>query len=186
MQPSPRATRGAGLHGAGSKSGAEAVARSAARALRSDPHGSQHAGHGRLRRDGADPQRRRARTDSARVPIVALTAHDAVRLSREVPGADMDDILSKPYTLDDCRDCCAAGSPRRAKSTAAARRVAAAGADGDRRRQRGLVRTRAARGRRSRSRGRAAPVAAAPGRAADCTRSSSSCSARARRSRSPS
>jgi signal transduction histidine kinase/ligand-binding sensor domain-containing protein/CheY-like chemotaxis protein/HPt (histidine-containing phosphotransfer) domain-containing protein len=39
----------------------------------------------------------------ARVPIVALTAHDGVRYRDKCLAADMDDILSKPYTLDDCR-----------------------------------------------------------------------------------
>ena len=39
----------------------------------------------------------------ARVPIVALTAHDAVRYRDKCLAADLDDILSKPYTLDDCR-----------------------------------------------------------------------------------
>jgi signal transduction histidine kinase/ligand-binding sensor domain-containing protein/CheY-like chemotaxis protein/HPt (histidine-containing phosphotransfer) domain-containing protein len=39
----------------------------------------------------------------SRVPIVALTAHDAARYRDKCLAADIDDILSKPYTLDDCR-----------------------------------------------------------------------------------
>jgi signal transduction histidine kinase/ligand-binding sensor domain-containing protein/CheY-like chemotaxis protein/HPt (histidine-containing phosphotransfer) domain-containing protein len=37
-----------------------------------------------------------------RVPIVALTAHDADRYREKCLAADIDGILSKPYTLDDC------------------------------------------------------------------------------------
>jgi two-component system sensor histidine kinase/response regulator len=37
-----------------------------------------------------------------RVPIVALTAHDAVNFRARVLEAEMDDILSKPYALEDC------------------------------------------------------------------------------------
>jgi CheY-like chemotaxis protein/HPt (histidine-containing phosphotransfer) domain-containing protein len=39
----------------------------------------------------------------ARTPIVALTAHDAARYREKCVAADIDDILSKPYTLEDCR-----------------------------------------------------------------------------------
>jgi HPt (histidine-containing phosphotransfer) domain-containing protein len=34
---------------------------------------------------------------------VALTAHDAARYREKCVAADIDDILSKPYTLEDCR-----------------------------------------------------------------------------------
>jgi signal transduction histidine kinase/ligand-binding sensor domain-containing protein/CheY-like chemotaxis protein len=46
-------------------------------------------------------ERERAQ-NGARVPIVALTAHDAVNYREKVLKADMDDILSKPYALEDC------------------------------------------------------------------------------------
>jgi len=39
----------------------------------------------------------------ARIPIVALTAHDAHSYRERVLRAGMDDILSKPYSIDDCR-----------------------------------------------------------------------------------
>jgi two-component system sensor histidine kinase BarA len=38
----------------------------------------------------------------ARLPIIALTAHDAANFRARVLEAQMDDILSKPYALEDC------------------------------------------------------------------------------------
>jgi signal transduction histidine kinase/ligand-binding sensor domain-containing protein/DNA-binding NarL/FixJ family response regulator/HPt (histidine-containing phosphotransfer) domain-containing protein len=46
---------------------------------------------------------RQREAGKVRVPIVALTAHDAHSYRERVLAAGMDDILSKPYTLQDCR-----------------------------------------------------------------------------------
>lgn len=45
---------------------------------------------------------RRREGQGTRVPIIALTAHDAGRYRDKCLRADMDDILTKPYTLEDC------------------------------------------------------------------------------------
>jgi CheY-like chemotaxis protein/HPt (histidine-containing phosphotransfer) domain-containing protein len=44
----------------------------------------------------------RQRMGGRRIPIVALTAHNAVSHREACLKADMDDMLSKPCTLDDC------------------------------------------------------------------------------------
>jgi HPt (histidine-containing phosphotransfer) domain-containing protein len=44
----------------------------------------------------------RQRMGANRVPIVALTARDAVNYRETCLKADMDDMLSKPCTLDEC------------------------------------------------------------------------------------
>jgi CheY-like chemotaxis protein/HPt (histidine-containing phosphotransfer) domain-containing protein len=54
----------------------------------------------------------------ARIPIVALTAHDAHSYRERVLRAGMDDILSKPYSLDDCRAMLARWLPQGTASPA--------------------------------------------------------------------
>ena len=45
---------------------------------------------------------REGQAGSARVPIIALTAHDATNYRDKCLKAGMDDILSKPYALEEC------------------------------------------------------------------------------------
>lgn len=52
---------------------------------------------------GATARIREGEGGGRRVPIVALTAHDAHSYRDRVLNAGMDDILSKPYTLQDCQ-----------------------------------------------------------------------------------
>jgi len=54
-----------------------------------------------IRRHESRPQN--VHGGSNRVPIVALTAHDAEHYRDKCRAADIDDILSKPYTLEQCR-----------------------------------------------------------------------------------
>jgi CheY-like chemotaxis protein len=54
----------------------------------------------------------------ARVPIVALTAHDAHSYRERVLQAGMDDILSKPYSIEDCRNMLARWLPEAPQAAA--------------------------------------------------------------------
>jgi CheY-like chemotaxis protein len=45
---------------------------------------------------------RRREGDSRRIPIIALTAHDAAEYRDLCIAAGMDDLLTKPYTLEAC------------------------------------------------------------------------------------
>lgn len=52
-----------------------------------------------------------------RVPIIALSAHDAVAYRDTCLSAGMDDILSKPYTLEQCAQLLRRWMARNAQST---------------------------------------------------------------------
>ena len=64
----------------------------------------------------------------ARVPIVALTAHDAVNFRSRVLDAQMDEILSKPYSLEECTKVLRRWLPSAARRAAASSAPARAGA----------------------------------------------------------
>ncbi len=86
------------------KSGTEAVARAAAVhfdliMMDLNMPGMDGFAAARLIRE---QQRRTTGERQPRVPIVALTAHDGAHYHEKCLAADIDDILSKPYTLDDC------------------------------------------------------------------------------------
>ncbi|HEV2703820.1 MAG TPA: two-component regulator propeller domain-containing protein, partial [Steroidobacteraceae bacterium] len=55
----------------------------------------------------------------ARVPIIALSAHDAATYRQRCLEAGMDDMLSKPYTLDACAQLLRRWLPRTAQTAAA-------------------------------------------------------------------
>ena len=82
------------------------------RALRSGPHGLSmpdmdgFATTALIRRHETGAHAPRGR---GRIPIVALTAHDAGRYREKCLAADIDDIMSNPYTLEDVGVCCGVG-----------------------------------------------------------------------------
>jgi signal transduction histidine kinase/CheY-like chemotaxis protein/sugar lactone lactonase YvrE/HPt (histidine-containing phosphotransfer) domain-containing protein len=61
-----------------------------------------------------------------RVPIIALTAHDAVNFRSRVLDAQMDEILSKPYSLEECTKVLRRWLPASNKRPAAPASVSAA------------------------------------------------------------
>ncbi|HEU4619701.1 MAG TPA: two-component regulator propeller domain-containing protein [Gammaproteobacteria bacterium] len=117
------------------ESGAEAVARSAAERFDlilmdlSMPGMDGFATTALIRQH----QERAGENGEARTPIVALTAHDAEHYREKCLAADIDGILSKPYTLDDCtrllRRWLAPASGAAAEDAADARRLACVDAD---------------------------------------------------------
>jgi CheY-like chemotaxis protein len=101
------------------KDGAEAVARNAAERFDlifmdlSMPGMDGFATTALIRQRGAA---------SGRVPIVALTAHDAANYRDACLTAGMDDMLSKPYTLEECAQVVRRWSARGAVQASSAAR----------------------------------------------------------------